>query len=335
MKRLAVLLILLAMPLAAQDRKQSTNNLFDDYETKTFAPKSLMVQGEVESPGAVDLNPLPLRSAAIKEIGLENGRQVFKGAFFVSGYALCDILNGRKPQKAAGNTFGPLVDMYAIVENDKGEKAVFSWGEIYHRDSLDLLITRTEQPVYPARTKTTWPLPDGPRLVCGGDLLNTRFVSNPTRITVKSYAGRIPDVKPKDIYSPKISVTAKAGSWDIADIDGSAERRNCTSVLFGHGMGFKEVLSLQGYVLRDLIVGKVPWTAENSGNSFFVVSAKDGYRCVFSGGEVMNRNDHQDLLLNDLRSTTDGGRYTLIVPGDFFADRNVKSIEKIELINIP
>jgi hypothetical protein len=100
-------------------------------------------------------------------------------------------------------------------------------------------------------------------------------------------------------------------------------------------MGFKEVLSLQGYVLRDLIVGKVPWTAENSGNSFFVVSAKDGYRCVFSGGEVMNRNDHQDLLLNDLRSTTDGGRYTLIVPGDFFADRNVKSIEKIELINIP
>jgi hypothetical protein len=334
MKRLAFFLILLAAPLAGQDRKQPTNSLFDDYEMKTFAPASLAVQGEVENPGPVDLNSLPLRGAAIKELGIENGKQVFKGSFFVSGYALCDVLNGKKPKKVPENTFGPLVDMYVIVENEKGEKAVFSWGEIYHRDSSDILITRTEQPVYPARAKTTWPLPNGPRLVCGGDLLNRRFIGNPTRITVKSYSGAAPAAKPKDIYAPQIILATRAGATKIGDIDGAVERRNCTSVLFGHGMGFKEVLSLRGYVLRDLIAGKAGWAPENSNSVFVVVSAKDGYRSVFSGSEVMNRNDQQDLLLNDLGDTPNGGRYTLIVPGDFFADRDVRSVEKIELVSI-
>jgi hypothetical protein len=308
MKRLAFFLILLVVPLTGQDRKRLTNSLFDDYEMKTFAPAGVTVQGEVENPGPVDLSSLPLRSTAIKELGLENGKQVFKGSFFISGYALCDVLNGKTPKKVPVNTFGPLVDMYVIVENDKGEKAVFSWGEIYHRDSFELLITRTEQPVYPARAKTTWPLPDGPRLVCGNDLLNTRFLSNPTRITLKSYAAGAPAAKPKDLYAPQIGLATQAGFTIIGDIDSSVERRNCTGVLFGHGMGFKEVLSLKGYVLRDLIASKGRWLPENSRNAFVVISAKDGYRSVFSGSEVMNRNDQQDLLLNDLGDTPDGGR---------------------------
>jgi len=334
MKRLAFFLFLLAAPLAGQDRKQPTNSLFDDYEMKTYPPASVMVQGEVENPGPVDLTSLPLRSAAIKELGLENGKQVFKGSFFVSGYALCDVLNGKRPKKVAENTFVPLVDMYVIVENDRGEKAVFSWGEIYHRDSFDLLITRTEQPVYPARAKTTWPLPDRSRLVCGSDLLNTRFISSPTRITVKSYAGGAPAAKPKDLYAPQIHLATPAGSANIGDIDGPVERRNCTTVLFGHGMGFREVLNLKGYVLRDLIASRARWVPESSKSTFFVVSAKDGYRSVFSGSEVMNRNDQEDLLLNDLGDASSGGRYTLVAPGDFFADRDVKSVEKIELMSI-
>ena len=335
MTRLAFLMLLLAAPAAGQDRNQPTNSLFDDYEIRTYAPKSILVQGEVENPGPVDLNSLPLRSAAIKEIALEKGKQVFKGAFSVSGYALCDILDGKRPKKDPANSFGPLVDMYAVVENDKGDKTVFSWGEIYHRDSLDLLIVKSERPVYPARAKTTWPLPAESRLVCGSDLLNVRFISSPTRITLKSYSSAASAAKPKDIYSPQIMLTTEGGATTVGDIDSSVELRNCTSVLFGHGMGFKEVLNFRGYVLRDLIAGKAPWAPEKSGKTIVVVAAKDGYRSVFSAGEVMNRNDFQDLLLNDLKDASNGGRYTLIVPGDFFADRNVRSIEKIELVGIP
>jgi len=33
-----------------------------------------------------------------------------------------------------------------------------------------------------------------------------------------------------------------------------------------------------------------------------VVSAKDGYRSVFSASEIMNRSDDKEILLNDLNA---------------------------------
>ena len=139
-----------------------------------------------------------LRTIPVKELGLENDKQLFKGAFFVSGYSLYDILNSKKAKKAAGNTFSPLIDMYVIVENDRGEKAVFSWGEIYFtKESSNVLISKSIQAINPAKTKRKWPLPEEPRLVCGNDLLNVRFISNPTKITVRSYAGEFAAEKPR------------------------------------------------------------------------------------------------------------------------------------------
>jgi hypothetical protein len=80
-------LFLLAIAYA-QDRNQSTNSFFDDSEIKTYSLKSILIQGEVQDPGPVDLTSLPLRSVAVKELGIEKGERVFKGAFFVNGYSL-------------------------------------------------------------------------------------------------------------------------------------------------------------------------------------------------------------------------------------------------------
>ena len=97
---LALLLLLCPIPTLAQDLNHKTNSLFDDSDAKAFPLKNIMVQGEVEEPGIVDIRSLPLRSSALKEVALENGKQVFKGAYFVSGYALYDILSGKKIKKA-------------------------------------------------------------------------------------------------------------------------------------------------------------------------------------------------------------------------------------------
>ncbi len=334
MKYIPLLLMMMLAPAAAQERVQPTNNLFDDYEIKTVAPRSILIEGEIQDPGPVDLNPLPLRNAAVKELAFENGKRVFKGAFFVSGYALCDILNGKAIRKSPENTFGSSVDMYVIVENDKGAKAVFSWGEIYYRESYDLLIARSAQPIYPARAKVTYPLPQEPRLICGSDLLNFRFLDHPTKITVKSFHGALPAAKPKDAFSPEIEITAKTGSVKVGEIGSAAGLRKNFSILYGHGMGFRETMDFAGYALKELIAGKISWSPENSRDTIAVVSAKDGYRSVFSASEIMNRGDDKEILLNDLKDQSNGGRYTLIVTGDFFADRNVKSVEKIELIRI-
>jgi hypothetical protein len=63
-----------------------------------------------------------------------------------------------------------------------------------------------------------------------------------------------------------------------------------------------------------------------------VVSAKDGYHVVLSASEILNRNDNQDFILVDRKGSPEDGRYLLFEPGDFFADRDVRSVEKIELM---
>jgi hypothetical protein len=318
----------------AQDLDQSTNSFFDDSEVKSYNPKNILVQGEVQAPVTVDLSGLSLRSVPIKQLGLENGKQVFRGAFFVSGYSLYDILNRAKIKKAPENTFKPPVDMYVIVENDKGEKAVFSWGEIYYRDSFDILITRSIQAINPARAKTKWTLPDEPFLVCGSDLLDVRFITNPAKITIKSYRQNEGVEEPKDVYSPEIGILTSSGSATVRDLSASIEKRKYKSILYGHGMGFKEVFSATAYLLKDTLAANAKLAPERLKNTLVVASAKDGYRVAFSASEIMNRNDNHDYLLNDLKDNPTGGRYTLVVPPDYFADRDVRSVDKITLVDI-
>jgi hypothetical protein len=330
MKRIFWMQILFVGAALAQ---QGTNSLFDDAEIKTYTPKSLAIQGEVANPGLVDLSQLPLQSIPIKELALENGKQVFRGAFFVTGYSLYDILNRVQVKKAPDNSFGPLVDLYVIVENDQGEKAVLSWGEIYYTtDKSNIIIAKSIQGINPAHNNTRWPLPAEPHLICGNDLSNARFLSNPTKITVKSFRGQFAGEKPKDLYASEIKIVAETASASIGDIPSSVASRKYSGISYGHGSGFKGVLNISGFPLKDLIASQI--TPDRYSEAIVVASAKDGYRSVFSAGEIMNRNDNQDFLLIDKKDSKADGRYTLFLPGDFFADRDVKAVEKLEIVTV-
>jgi hypothetical protein len=333
MRYSVLLLTIFSIAVVAQTQTQNkpTNSFFDDSESKDLDPKSILIQGEVQDPGPVDFSSLPIRSVAIKEMGIENGIRAFKGAFFVNGYSLYDILNSRNFKKTSENTFSSPVDLYAVVENEKGEKAAFSWGEIYYRNSFDILISKTIQPINPARGKASYVLPQTPRLMCAGDLLNVRFINNPTRITVKSFHGSMPKEKPKDIYAPEMKIVTKTGSFTIGDVGSSVEKRTYPVVSYGHGMGFKGNENVSGFLLRDLIAANLTPTPAMLREWIAVASAKDGYRVVLSLSEIMNRSDNQDFLLLDKKDSLDNGRYTLFPAADFFADRDVRAIEKLEL----
>jgi hypothetical protein len=316
----------------AQTVSKSTSSYFDDSEIRDLAPKSIMVSGEVQNPGMIAFSQLPIRSIAVKEMGMENGKTVFKGAFFVNGYSLYDILNTNNFKKAPENTFPSPVDLYVIVENDRGQKAVFSWGEIFYRNSFDILIAKTIQPINPARFKAAYVLPDVPRLICAGDLLDARYVGNPSRISVKSWRGNMPKDKPKDIYSPELNVVNPSASFKIADIQTSVEERTYSDVSYGHGMGFKGNEKIRGYLLKDLLAVNFKPTPEMLRDWIAVGSAKDGYRVVYSLSEIMNRSDNLDMILVDKKNKPESGRFLLYPPGDFFADRDIRSIEKLEMI---
>jgi hypothetical protein len=322
---------LTALTAQSQTATKSTSSLFDNSGSRDLAPKSIVIAGEVQNPGVVELSSLPIRSIAVKEMGIENGKSVFKGAFFVNGYSLYDILNATDFKKVPESAFSSPVDLYLIVENGEGEKVAFSWGEIFYRNSFDILIAKTVQPIIPAKMKVSYTLPDAPRLICAGDLLNVRYLDNPTKITVKSWRGPMPKDKPKDIYSRELNVTSRLGNFKIADIPPSVEKRTYSDVGYGHGMGFKGDEKVTGYLLKNLLTAGFKPTPEMLKGWIAVASAKDGYRAVYSLSEIMNRSDNRDFLLIDKQSAPGSGRYVIYPSGDFFADRDVRSVEKLEL----
>jgi len=335
-KRLPWMAFIVVAVSLAQDAKQGTNSFFDDSQAKEYAVRSILVEGEVENPGTVDLTQLPLRSVPIKDISMQAGKPSFQGAFYYSGYSLYDILDGRRVKKAAENTFSPLLDMYVVVENSQGEKAVFSWGEIYYvRDNHSILIARNVQAINPSKLQSVqWPPPGEPRLICSGDLMNARHLGNPTRIVVRSFRGTFATQKPANIYAPEFTIVMAGKSINVGEMSPAMEKRKYRHAGYGHGTGFKGIEEVTGVLLKDVLDAKIKTSADDLRQGIAVISAKDGYRGVFSLSELLNRNDNREFLLLDRKGIQADGRYVLFAAPDFFVDRNVKAIEKIEIVRV-
>ncbi|MFC2134120.1 hypothetical protein ACFLTH_05840 [Bacteroidota bacterium] len=333
MKKIVLLLMFTAMITTAQDLDENTNTFFDDSETKEYSLNSIYVGGEVTEPGEVDLSSLPLHGFPMKELELkEDGKYKFIGSYFCKGYSLHDIISPKKVKKINESDFRPFVDLHIVIENEKGDKAVFSWGEIfYSKDNFKIILTKYINSINPSKMKMEWPLSDKPRIVCGNDFSNNRFIEDPVRIIVKSAEGEFASEKGDDIFAPEIILTAGSDEAVIADIDQSIAKRTHTDIGYGHGRGYKGINNYEGYVFKDIISANLKFTDEYLQKGFAVASAKDGYRVVFSIAEIMNRIDMNDFLLIDNGNSKSHGRYSFLSVPDFFVDRNVRSVEKFEI----
>lgn len=338
MKIIITCLTLLAavLPAPAQDAAKpaapAVNSFFERGPVKEYAPGSVYVGGEVENPGPVALASLPVRETAVKEVALAGDKAEFKGAYFFSGYSLYDILKA-KPVKKVNADFSPEVDLYVVVENAKGEKAVFSWGEIYYaRDNFRALIYKTARSVTAPKKGKDWPLPETSRLVCAGDLYNTRFLSDPVKITVKSAAGAFPGEKHAAAFAPEFTLTAGGKSVVVKDLAKLAAKRGYLDAGYGHGTGFKGIKRPDGYLLKD-ILAQAGVAQQDAKSALVVISAPDSYRAVFSLAEIINRGDNADFLVVD-RGQDEEGRFSLFAAPDFFVDRNVRSMAKVEVIKL-
>ena len=334
MKPILISLILVGLAFNGTLARQTDNATTNKGPTsKEFVPGSIRVEGEVESPLTVGLQQLPLRSFSVREVEFDSGgKPRFKGAYAYTGYSLYDILSPVKIDKKNKKEFTPLLDVYFVVSNDKAEKAVFSWGEIfYSRNNFRVLISKSVKSINPSKLKTQWPLPGVPRLICADDLYNARSIDNPSKITVKSFGGTVPVGPKEDMYSATVTVVSEQGTTTIDQIEPSIHPRGFTYSGYGHGMGNKGVSTIEGYPLREVFPMKAPNNILRGGLA--VVSAKDGYRSVFSVSEIWNRNDMNDILLVDRKDSKSDGRYTLFIPSDFFVDRDVKAVNKIEIVN--
>jgi len=334
-RKLSIVLITIAL-LAGLLPAQENNDFYDNEPFVDLPIKPLEIAGEVVAPGRVDLSGLPLRSVMFREAVTRDGKPVFVGSYVFQGYSLFDILKERVVAKKNEGEFPPVVDLFVVVENAKGGKAVFSWGEIYYPTAPHrILVAVKAAPIVPTKTKERWPLPGKARVVAADDLVADRNLEDPVRITVLS--------------APLSFATRKEGSplhtASVWIVDGTRETgkidrlpqgvpsMTLPSVFYGRGRGFHGITRFEGVPLRTVLADLLPSDGAAVRKGLLVLAGDDGYRVVVTISELFNRNDGREFLLYD-RGEKEGGRFSIYPGPDFFSDRAVKALKEIHYIAV-
>jgi len=336
MKTITRILIALLI-LSSSVLKAQTNDFYDDAETVKFKLPIIEILGEITNPGKCNLIALPLRSVIVKETLLENNKDKFIGAYRYDGYSLYDMLNLSILKKKNEADFPPIIDLYVEIENDKGEKVVLSWGEIYypvHRH--EILIATQVARIVPSKTKELWPIPLDSKLIVASDLLTHRNISNPTKITVKSYSGKYEITKGMSPMYCKDFTLSDGGKKmeSIGTLPTELKKLTYPTVFYGRGKGIHRTTPFTWILLKELLAKYLKTNDQNIKTGLFVIAGKDGYHAAFSFSEVMNRNDQNDFLVVSLEKDEDGGVFQIFPSSDFFSDRAIKSVESIKLVNV-
>ncbi len=318
--------------IPAADAGDRNNNFYDNAESYSLPGGEIEVTGEIENPGKVDLSKLSKHSVIVKETLLkEDGTDAFVGAYRYDGYSLFDILTDRIIKKKNASEFKPIIDLYVEIENLKGEKVILSWGEIYYPNSLHNCIIATDVArIVPSRTKELWPLPGERKLVVGNDLVTERNISNPVRITVRSWPRSIQVNRDLDpLYSAEFNIFDGENLLETIKESPKLQLETVHTIFYGRGRGIHSTQPFTGFYLKEILGKYFEMNKKNLQQGLVTIVGKDGYRSIYSYSEIMNRNDQAEVLLVPCKEEKDGGQFRVLPSCDFFSDRAVKAVSEI------
>jgi precorrin-4 methylase len=223
-----------------------------------------------------------------------------------------------------------LMDLAIVVRGRNGQ-AVLSWPEICNADSSRAVIALGADPVSPA-TKEGAGTQIFPRLVLGNDFYSDRFIDGVFNIEVVSVAAPVPFRKGAHLPSPAVTIRGASGQPLVIEDLSRYPRVTVTSKQSGHDPGYFGILSYRGTPIADIL--------EKEGispdkNTLLLATGSDGYRAAVSYGELFLTPAGRRIILADEvgeRPFGKSGKFNLIFPDDYNADRWVKAIEKIEVV---
>lgn len=307
------------------------NNFYDNEPSYRLRTPEIFVDGEIAETGFVNFAELPVRSLIVKEAQLENGEVKFIGAYRFDGYSLFDILKERILRKKNQEEFPPPLDLYVEIENEKGEKVVASWGEIYYPNKLhQIIIATSASPIIPSHTKEQWPIPVTSQMVFADDLLAERNLIGPVKITVRSATRSFLINRELDpLYCETIKLYSNGKSLgEIAELDEDLKDQCYKNIFYGRGRGLHRISEFSGKEMKGVLGKYYSMEKEILQRGLFTVAAADGYRVVFSASEIFNRNDQSEIIMID-RGKVDGGKFYIFPAPDYFSDRAIKAVAEI------
>ena len=312
---------------------------------KAGAHPGLRIFGEVRQQLTLQRENLERLHAVTTRLNEVSRSGHYHGAFTYRGPSLRSLLEFAGIDKKSSD-FNKDLDLVIVVENGEGEEIALSWGEIFYRNPGDIIVAVEATPIRPHHKRDRiprayWPWLDQldreigfPKLVVANDFYSDRSLEGIRRIQVIDLHPAVQRKKQKMLFSPSFSICGAVANPVTISV---LPEKNYDTVVFkevGDGQGYHGLKTFGGVPLVDLL--------EQAGmkgdlDTAVVISAPDGYRTTLSYGELFLSNGGKDIRIGDTiggEYLTNRGRFFVLLPDDLSADRSVKAIQEIRVINL-
>jgi precorrin-4 methylase len=310
---------------------------------------ALTVGGAVGHPlnvGVDELARLGCVEARVAELTRDSS---FNGVFIYKGVPLRTLLDLAVVRKDEGGFNKPL-DLAVVVKDKHGKTVVVSWGEVFYKNPSHVFIALSAAPVRPhhakgcgechpsevyQRTLSQLDRKIGfPKLIVANDFYTDRCIEDVVSIEVVDLRKPYERKQGQKLFSSNFVVSdGKGKSMEVTDLS-VYPHLEATVKEVGDGRGFHGLKHFGGVSLRELLK-KVD--AKPDTDSAVLVSSVDGYRSLFSFGEIYLSPEGERIMIADSsknRALKEDGRFMLVAPDDLAADRSVKAVNSIEIVSL-
>ena len=307
----------------------------------------LKISGCVKTPFSLTIKDVEKFQQSEIQVNDVTKNGAYKGVFTCRGLSLKTLLEIAGIQKK-DTDFNKPVDLAVVVKNTDNAQVVLSWGEIFFKNPDNVVIALSAVPVFPHKgidhfedkaayhtmMKTLNRKIAFPRLVIAGDLYSDRCIESISEISVVDLKPQVEGKKSPSVFSENFSIKGPGMSPVLINELPQSEQTSIRAHVVGEGRGYHGTHDFCGIPFFSLLEKA---KASLDVNTVFIVSAPDAYRSLISYGELFFGAHGNRILITDRsdgRAWENGGRFILVLPDDLMADREVKAISEIEIINI-
>jgi len=308
---------------------------------------SLSITGLVAQPLNLSLDDLKQYQSVEAQLNevFEDG--TYRGAFVFRGIPLKTLLEAAFIQKQE-TAFNKKVDLAIVVKNKHGKKVVLSWGEVFYKNPGRIIVAFSARPIMPHKDCRRCHSPEVyqprldqlhrqigfPKLIVSEDEYADRSLDDISSIQVVDLKPEMPAQKVKALFSPEFEVTGDVVKTLTVSNFSDYPKKTVKARHLGEGKGYHGVDVVEGAPLRSVL--KKAGIASDL-HSVFLLSAPDGYRALLSYGEVFLDPAGERMVLADRmngKPIKKNGKFFFVPPDDLMADRDVKAVQKIEVISV-
>ncbi|APG28003.1 hypothetical protein A7E78_09230 [Syntrophotalea acetylenivorans] len=312
----------------------------------------LTITGDVTNPLKLTVAELSrFQSVEIQLNEVDRNRQ-FHGVYLHQAVPLRTLLDMAEVITQDQPT-GKGIELAIRVTGASGKQVVLSWGEVYYSNGTEYAIAFAAAPVKPMMTEARCQKCHGPeiyksaleqyarpaqlpKLLIRGDFYTDRCLEGVTRIEVLDLYPKLKSDRSVKLESGQIQVTGLvAKELKLSSLKDYPQMKMWKKVVGLH-MGYHGLHLYKGVslakVLESVGVGDELTKA-------VMISAPDGYRALFSFGELFQSFKGRRIMLAESADGKPlegqrGGKYRIIVPEELVDDRDVLAVDRIEIIDL-